>query len=298
MYNLLNADHFVLFGHSFKNNISFSLFGKQFVIYYYAIAIVTGIIACTLVARPMMKKRGLKTDLLIDLLIGIIPLAIIGARLWYVLFDIKSFLGYGSFWKDFVKMISIRDGGLAIYGGVIGGALGIIIVCKIHKVNMFKVLDIGATLLPLGQAIGRWGNFFNQEVYGQTITNPTWQFFPIAVEIDTSGAIVWHQALFFYESFLNILAFIGLYMFFFKRKGTTNGYSVALYFISYGLIRAILENFRESQYNLPLFGISGLKIQAMVLVSIGLIIAGVVILICLLQYDKKNKVKITDEGEV
>ena len=277
MSNLL-ADHFILNGNSYPNQLM--LFGKDgFAIYYYAIAIVTGMILCAVAAIPLFKRRGENPDLILDLMIGIVPLAIVGARLWYVLFDINS---YDSFWAVF----NIRDGGLAIYGGVCGGALGIFIVCKIRKISIIKMLDFGATMLPLGQAIGRWGNFFNQEVYGQVVTNPGLQFFPFAVQIDTSGQIVWHQALFFYESILNLIAFIGLYLFLFKRKGTTNGYSVGYYFISYGIIRGILENFRDTKYNLHFFGLT-LHVKAMVIVSALLVLAGITIILCLLKKDGK-----------
>ncbi len=279
--NLLNADHFILFGHEFTNHIS--LFGK-FDVYFYAIAIVTGMILCCVFAVPLFKRRGENPELILDLMIGIVPLAIIGARLWYVLFDITHF-------HSFFDVINIRDGGLAIYGGVAGGALGIFIVCKIKKISIIKIFDFGATMLPLGQAIGRWGNFFNQEVYGQQITDPSLQFFPLAVEIDLGGSVKWYQALFFYESILNLIAFIGLYLFLYKRKGTTNGYSVGYYFIAYGIIRGILENFRQSEYNLPLFG---LKIKAMVIVSVILVLAGAAIIVSLLFKDgiigKKKKV--------
>lgn len=279
--NGLLTDHFVLFGNSYTNHLT--VFG--FSIYFYAIAIVSGMIACAALAVPLFKRRGENPDLILDLMIGIVPLAIIGARLWYVLFDIKSF-------HSFKDVVNIRSGGLAIYGGVAGGALGIFIVCKIRKISIIKVFDFGATMLPLGQAIGRLGNFFNQEVYGQVIENESLRFFPVGVEIDTTGTIVWHQALFFYEAFLNIIAFICLYSFLMRRKGATNGYSVAYYFISYGLIRGILENFRESQYNLPLFG---LDVKAMVIVSALLVIAGIAILIVLLKKDgiifKKTEAK-------
>ena len=274
MYQLLNADHFVLFGNKIANHIT--LFGK-FDVYFYAIAIVTGMILCCILAVPLFRKRGENPDLILDLMIGIIPLAIIGARLWYVLFDIKSF---HSFWD----VINIRDGGLAIYGGVCGGALGIFIVCKLRKISVIKIFDFGATMLPLGQAIGRWGNFFNQEVYGQSVTNPSLQFFPFAVEIDLAGTAGWYQALFFYESVLNIALFIGLYLFLKNRKGTTNGYSVGYYFMGYGLIRGILENFRQSEYNLPLFG---LDVKAMVIVSLLLVLSGAIIIALLLKKDGK-----------
>ena len=276
--NLL-ADHFVLFGKSYTNHLT--IFG--FNIYFYAIAIVSGMIACCLFAVPLFKRRGENPDLILDLMIGIVPISIICARLWYVLFDIKSF-------HSLKEAINIRNGGLAIYGGVAGGALGITVVCKVKKISIIKIFDFGATMLPLGQAIGRLGNFFNQEVYGGIITNPNLQFFPLGVEIDATGSTVWHQALFFYEGFLNILAFIGLYLFLMKRKGSTNGYSVAYYFMSYGLIRGILENFRASEYNLPLFGI---PVKAMVLVSVLLFVSGAVILILLLKKDGRifNKTK-------
>ena len=131
--NLLNADHFILFGHEFTNHIS--LFGK-FDVYFYAIAIVTGMILCCVFAVPLFKRRGENPELILDLMIGIVPLAIIGARLWYVLFDITHF-------HSFFDVINIRDGGLAIYGGVAGGALGIFIVCKIKKISIIKIFDFG-----------------------------------------------------------------------------------------------------------------------------------------------------------
>ena len=236
---------------------------------------------CVILASPLMKKRGENPDFLLDLMICVIPCSIIFARLWYVLFAISDF-------HSFKDVINIRSGGMAIYGGVLGGALGIFIACKIHKVNMGKILDVGAVMLPLGQAIGRWGNFFNQEVYGQEITNKAFQFFPLAVQIDKTGLFVWHQALFFYESILNIILFIGLYKFLWRYKGKTNGFCVALYFIGYGTIRGILENFRDSEYNLPFFG-HELKIKAMVLISIILMVFGLLLLIFLKIKDYKIK---------
>lgn len=253
-----------------KNYIE--IFGLE--VYYYAIAITLGMVACVLVAIPLVKKRGLNTDFLLDLMIGIIPCSIICARLWYVIFDIKSF--------DSIKdVINIREGGLAIYGGVAGGALGITIVCLIKKVGIVKIFDIGATMLPLGQAIGRWGNYFNQEVYGSVDVKEIG--FPISVYIQECGE--YHYALFFWESLLNIILFAMLYLFAFKYKGKSNGYSTAFYFMGYGLIRLIMEPLRDAQYNLPLFGIEAL---GMVWVSIALILAGVAVFACVFVRDMKN----------
>lgn len=280
VYDLL-ADHFIFNGREFTNHIT--LFGKLD-IYFYALAIVTGIVSCCLLAIPLFKRRGEKPDFILDLMIFIVPLCIVGARLWYVIFDIKSFLkADGS--PDFLQMIDIRKGGLAIYGGVCGGALGVFIACKIHKFNVIKAFDFGATMLPLGQAIGRWGNFFNMEVYGQQITDPNMQFFPLAVQIERGGTVGWYQALFFYESVLNLIAFALLYTFMWKKNQSRNGYAVGMYFMAYGLIRGVLENFRQSEYNLPLFGNADVRIPAMVLVSIALFIAGLAIVAVLMAKD-------------
>ena len=289
--NLLNQDEFILFGHHIKNHISIGSVS----IYFYALAIVTGMILCCVLAIPVFKKRGVPPDFILDIMIWVIPLSIICARTWYVLFDIKTFIDSPK--GFFLSAINIRDGGLAIYGGVVGGALGIVIACKIKKVGILKIFDIGGAMRPLGQAIGRWGNFFNQEVYGQEITNPAFQFFPIGVEIENGGTVGWYQALFFYESVLDLALFIGLYLYLRKRKSDKSGYAMSFYFIGYGLIRAILEGFRQSEYNLPLFGNTG--IRAMILVSALLIAGG---LICLTFFLKRDgyifKGKKAASGEV
>ncbi len=254
MENLL----FIIPDYIDKSKNYIEVFGFQ--IYYYAIAITLGMLACVLLAIPLIRKRGMKADFLLDLMIGIIPCSIICARLWYVLFDINSF-------ESFYDVINIRDGGMAIYGGVAGGALGIVIVCKITKKSINKVFDIGAVMLPIGQAIGRWGNYFNQEVYGAV--DPNKIGLPVSVYIQATGD--YHYALFLWESVLNIILFIALYVFLYKYKGKRNGYTTAFYFMGYGFIRMFMEPMRDAQYNLPLFGIESL---GMVWVSILVILGG------------------------
>ncbi len=278
-FNLLNAGEFIFGGKFYDNHITLNLFGEEFPVYFYGMAIVFGIIACCIFAVPLFKKRGEKPDFILDLMICIVPIAVIMSRVWYVLFALDEFIDAPE--GFFKAAISIRDGGLAIYGGVLGGAIGIIIACKIHKVPIGKVMDFGGTLLPLGQLIGRWGNFFNQEVYGQEITNPKFQFFPVGVEIGTPGK--WYQALFLYEGFLNLIVFITLYTLMLKYKGKSNGYFAAAYLFSYGLIRGILETFRQSEFNLPLFGIQG--IRGMVVVSILLMICSGTYIVLKLKKD-------------
>ncbi len=247
-----------------KNYIS--VFG--FEIYYYAIAITTGMLMCVLAAIPLVKRKGLNTDFLLDLMIGIIPCSIICARLCYVLFDINSF-------HSFKEVINIRDGGMAIYGGVAGGALGIVIVCKIKKVQIVKIFDLGGALLPLGQSIGRWGNYFNQEVYGGI--DPTNYGLPVSVWIEDCGH--YHYALFLWEAILNFILFIILYIFLFKYKGKRNGYTTAFYFLGYGFIRFLMEPMRESEFNLPLFGlanVNGMQLVALISVLGGLLLWAII----------------------
>lgn len=265
MLTSLLASKFTFDGENFySNSVAFSLFGFNVEIRYYAIAIVLGMILCVLFAIPMLKKIRLKPDILLDYMIGIIPCSIICARLWYVLNDLESF-------DSFIDVINITNGGLAIYGGVAGGALGIFIVGKIKKVKFSTFADIGACLLPLGQAVGRWGNFFNQEVYGM----PTDAKFPFGVYISACGE--WRVALFFIEGTLNFLFFIAMYVWFMKAKPKKSGYFVATYFIGYGLIRLILEPLRDQKFNLMVWGI-----RSQVLTSILVILAGIVVLaVCL-----------------
>ena len=127
-----------------------------------------------------------------------LPCAIVGARVYYCIFNgVSSFLEIFEVWK----------GGLAIYGGIIGGFLGLLLCCKIKKYSLAKACDLAAPCLILGQAIGRWGNFFNQEVYGAKITDPALQWFPFGVLLNNGE---WHYALFFYECIINIIIFIVL----------------------------------------------------------------------------------------
>lgn len=287
LQNLLNTDGFIFNGKFHTNHISIG----NFSIYFYAICIVAGMILCCVLAAPMFKRKGENPDLILDIMIAVVPSCIVGARLWYVLFDIKTFINAEN---PFLAIISIRDGGLAIYGGLLAGAIAIAVVCKIKKVNVLKVFDLAAAVVPLGQVLGRWGNFFNQEVYGQKITNPSWQFFPAGVQIGTAESYEWYQALFFYEGALNFLLFIGLYIFMWKSKNKAYGYTTGGYFIGYGVIRGVLEPFRTSDYNLPFFG-KDTKIPAMTVISILLVLAGIILIIDTMRRNKIIKIKFIDD---
>lgn len=203
---------------------------------WYAFFIILGMAAAIGISAYFFKRKGHDPYIVIDFALIIIPLGIVGARLYYVLFQLSEF-------KSFSDVITIWKGGLAIYGGVIGGILGALIVCKYKKLNFLEILDCIVPGLILAQAIGRWGNFFNQEAYGGLITNPKLQWFPFAVYIDNQAA--WYQATFFYESFFNLIGFALLFILAYKYKGKAKGLIFFSYLTFYGIVRVVIEGFRS-----------------------------------------------------
>jgi phosphatidylglycerol:prolipoprotein diacylglycerol transferase len=202
-----------------------NLFGIQGLnIAWYGVIIASGLILGILLASFRARRRGWSSDLVLDFILLAVPLAIIGARTYYVAFE------WDYFAANPAKIIAINQGGLAIYGAVIGGFLAAFIFSRAAKFPFLKLIDLVIPSLILGQAIGRWGNFVNQEAFGALVTNPNLQFFPLAVYIESLGE--WHQATFFYESFCNtILLVITLY----SGGRVSRTVLFATYFIGYGV---------------------------------------------------------------
>jgi len=242
------------------------LFGiKGFSIAWYGVIIGFGMLLGVMLATYRAKKNEYKPDLILDFILIALPVAIICARLYYVIFEWNIYI------NNPIKIFAIREGGLAIYGGVIGGFLAAVVFCKIQKFPILKLIDMAIPSLVLGQAIGRWGNYINQEAYGAIITNPKLQFFPFGVYIDAVSE--WHQATFFYESTWNfILLFLLLVI---ATRGKKDGNLLALYFIGYGTGRFFIEGLRTD--SLYLFHV----IRVSQLLSILLVILGIVILVLL-----------------
>ena len=241
-----------------------NLFGIQGLnIAWYGVIIASGLLLGIILASMRARRRGWSSDLVLDFILLAVPLAIIGARAYYVAFEWEYFSANPGL------IIAINQGGLAIYGAVIGGFLAAFIFSKAAKFPFLKLIDLVIPSLILGQAIGRWGNFVNQEAYGALITNPNLQFFPLAVYIQSLGE--WHQATFFYESFCNsILLVITLLL---GRKGVKDGTLLATYFIGYGLARAVIEGFRtDSLYLFANVRISQVLSAVLVLVGILLLV--------------------------
>jgi len=233
------------------SNIAFSIFGLD--IYWYSLMIMTGVVLGFFISTKLTRKRGYNSELVMDVLLLGIPLGIIGARLYFVAFS------WDMFKNNLDQIFTLQMEGLAIYGGVIGGVLAVLILSKWKKFSFWDVTDAAVPSLILAQAIGRWGNFFNQEIYGAAITGGIGgqvgshlALFPPAVFIDATQS--WHVALFFYESMLNFIIF-GILLTFYLKKPGYRGCTTWLYFALYCFIRAILEGMRLPEYILFFLGI-------------------------------------------
>lgn len=250
-----------------------SFYIGDFEVKYYGVIMAVSMLVGVLLACKLAKKHGVKSDDIYLLALIVLPCAVVGARLYYCVFYESGY--------SFIDFFKLRKGGLAIYGGVIGGILGIIIFAFVKKdfKIIIKLLDICAPCLIIGQAIGRWGNFFNQEAYGNPVANASSQWFPFSVFIEnceqkscTCGGSGWHQATFFYESVWNLAGFVVLLLTYYKTKmlGTTTG----AYLLWYGVGRTIIEGMRtDSLY------IGSTSIRVSQALSIVLVILGLTILV-------------------
>ena len=255
---------------------SLFLFGLE--ITYYGLIIAIGMALGVFIACKNAKFRGLVADDFILAACYVLPLAIIGARLYYVTFSGETY--------SFGEIFRIWDGGMAIYGGVIGGAIGVALFCLIHKKNFLDVADVVAPSLILGQAIGRIGCYFAGCCYGIEVTNESLMWFPLSTQING----VWHLSTFFYESLWNLLAFVILLILLRKNKYKFRGSSIAMYFILYGIGRAWIEALRgDSLY------IGAIKVSQ--LLSILLIIGGLLLILINFLLVKKGKTKSVSELE-
>ena len=229
----LGIEEFVL------DRMAFSI--GPFKIYWYGIIICLGIVLGFTVAFMRMRKIGVTADDIADIALFSVPSAIIGARIYYVLAELESY-------DSFYEMIAIWNGGIAIYGAVIGGVIAFTLVCKHKKKPLLKMYDCAAPGLILGQIIGRWGNFFNAEAYGIA---ESYDFLgkkfdivsfseenPLRMTID--GMTV--HPTFLYESLWNLVGFILMNVFF--KKKTFDGEVLLWYLTWYGIGRCLIEGLR------------------------------------------------------
>ena len=265
------------------NSVAFTL-GENFNVMWYGVVIALGMLMAIAYASYRCKQQGIKIDDLIDIAIFTIFFGVIGARLYYVAFNPHGF-------KTFLEILDIRSGGLAIYGGVIAGAITIVIVCFIKKLSWRKLLDAAAPGAMIAQAMGRWGNFFNGEAYGSVTTLPWRMCSPkFANELLTNETALINQEqykqildgtlgvhpTFLYESLWNVIGFILINIFFKKKKFDGQ---IALYYIAwYGFGRMFIEGLRTDALYIGNSGIRVSQLLAFVLFAVGsaLIVYGLI----------------------
>ena len=250
---------------------------------WYSVLILLAFIIGYLIVMKTCKKRGISKTLITDMSFNLIIFCIIGARLYYCLFEWEYYS------KNILDIFKIWEGGLAIHGGIIAGILVIFFTCKKKNISMLEIMDVFAPVLILGQAIGRWGNFFNSEAYGPATTLETLKSLHIPNFI-IDGMYInnsYHHPTFLYESIgcIIILLIILLYKKFSKQK---TGRVSAIYFIGYGVIRFFIESLRQD--SLMFFN---LKIAQ--IVSIIMVLVGIYLMIRPYIISKKYRGKIYDK---
>lgn len=242
----------------------------SFPIYWYAVIITVGLLLAFIYVMKVRNRFDLTEDNIFDTVIIGVPCAIIGARLYYVIFKLYDF-------ESFKEIINIRQGGLAIYGGIIGVILSTFIYAKIKKVSIASLFDVGALGLLIGQAIGRWGNFINQEAYG-SVTDLPWR-----MGLYTNGSSGYQEVhpTFLYESLWNVIGFILLHIYSKKSKKRFKGEIALLYVAWYGIGRGLIEGLRTDSLMLGEMRIS------QVLGFLSALIA--IVVIAFIKYKNKDK---------
>lgn len=238
--------------------VAFSI--GSFSVYWYGIIIATGFLLAVLYCMKLAPKFGVDTEKLTDCVIVGMITAVIGARAYYVAFSWDSFKG------DLPSILNIHEGGLAIYGGLLGALLGGLITARIKKLKLLPVLDVAVMGFLIGQGIGRWGNFMNQEAFG-TQTDLPWRM----VSENTGGVGV--HPCFLYESLWCLLGFAVMH-FFVRKAKKYDGQMFYFYLVWYGFERTLVEGLRTDSLYIP-----GADIRVSQLLSSLLFIAGIVMLI-------------------
>lgn len=259
---------------------AFSLFGMD--VYWYGLIIALGLVMGTLCALLVCKKTKISKESIYDLVLYGLPSAIVGARLYYVIFK------WDLYKNNLIDIFNLRGGGLAIYGGVIGAVISTYIYSRVKKINFLKLLDTGAPGLICGQMIGRWGNFFNQEAFG---TNTSSLLGMTGTDIISELAELKAQGFsvnpdmcvhptFLYESLWNLCVLI-IVMYVIFKKLDFDGKAFFTYISLYGLGRFFIEGLRVDSLYIGIFRVSQLVALLCVLAGVGLIIYG----------NRKNKIE-------
>lgn len=221
--------------------VAFRFFGIE--IMWYAMLILAGVILGLIVARFNTSRRDLSLsfDDFLDAFLYAFPLAIVGARIYYVIFEWDNYRG------NWAQILNIRGGGLAIHGGLIGALIGVLIYTMVKKKSSWYMLSLGDAAAPgliLAQAVGRWGNFMNQEAHGGPVSEAFIRQFPEFIQKGMFIGGQYYHPTFLYESIWNVLMGIVLIVLFWRRKKHHEGTVLAWYMILYSTGRFFIEGLR------------------------------------------------------
>ncbi|OZU89216.1 prolipoprotein diacylglyceryl transferase [Virgibacillus indicus] len=237
-------------------------------IYWYGVIIAIGAALGLWLAIKEAERLGLDKDLLVDFMVYAVPIAIVFARIYYVIFEWERYAD-GPFWRVF----AVWEGGIAIHGAIIGGVLTAIVFCKVKKISFWQLADIVAPSLILGQAIGRWGNFINQEAHGGQLLDGSfiYEILPeLIINQMTINGMTYHPT-FLYESMWNIIILVLLLLL--RKSNPLRGEVFLTYLMGYSIGRFFIEGMRTD--SLYLVG----NLRTAQLVSILLIIGSLLYII-------------------
>ena len=229
-------------------------------IHYYGAIIAFGLILGVLYARRRSKEFGLKEDDLIDGVLCVTPFAILCARAYYVIFRWAE-----EYADNPISALYIWQGGLAIYGGVIGAVIGILVFCKCRKIKPVVVLDVVSLSFLIGQSIGRWGNFFNREAFGAE-TDVLWKM----GLLKNTGEVIYVHPTFLYESLWNACGLVILH--FASKRRKFDGQIALGYMAWYGLGRCMIEGLRSDSLYIGPFRVSQLLAGVSCIVAVSLLV--------------------------
>ena len=229
-------------------------------IHFYGLIIATGLMLAVLYCSKRASQFGLTEDTLLDGVLWVTPVAILCARLYYCAFSWEMYA------DDPIRVLYIWEGGIAIYGSVIGAVLGIIVFCKVKKIKIATVLDLVSLGFLIGQTLGRWGNFFNREAFGAE----TESFFRMGLMKASTGEITYYHPTFLYESVWNFTGFLVLH--FLSRKRRFDGQIALGYLAWYGLGRAFIEGLRTDSLYIGSIRVSQLLAAVSCVAGLGLLL--------------------------
>ena len=268
------------------NKIAFTLpIGEGISVRWYGLIITVGIILAILYASYRAKDEGIIFDDLLDMAIFTVVFAILGARLYYVLFTLDNY-------NSLLDVFAIWEGGLAIYGAIIAGALTLFLVSKYKKISPLKTLDMAAPAVMIGQILGRWGNFFNGEAHGTALVEGDFLYsLRMGLSFGEGTAITrFYHPTFLYESLWNLAGFIIIHTIYKKKK--FDGQIVLMYVTWYGFGRMLIEGLRTDSLML---GIGSLRVSQ--LIAFVCFIGGAMLLILGFMAADKKKLAAASEAE-